>query len=260
MAFSYLIKKQGVDPASGDARLAWQGGAALLFVSLIFPLQFDREWITLGWALEGLALIWLFRKVPHRGLRLVGAGLLCVAFVRLALNPAVLEYHKRSAIRIWNWYLYAYGIATVCVLVGARLFGRPRENLLERIAPPSLFVRRNSRLPPPQYRDRRLFLHRSDADVFLLRKFCARHDVIRSPGRFSPLRFLLIGMKQKMGAVRYAGLALLLITLAKLFLHDLSNLEPALSHRRVHRCRADFDRRFVSVSAFSRAERRPRSP
>ena len=25
----YLIKKQGVDPASGDARLAWQGGAAL---------------------------------------------------------------------------------------------------------------------------------------------------------------------------------------------------------------------------------------
>ena len=31
-------------------------------------------------------------------------------------------------------------------------------------------------------------------------------------------------MKQKSGAVRYAGLGLLLITLAKLFLHDLSNL------------------------------------
>ena len=35
---------------------------------------------------------------------------------------------------------------------------------------------------------------------------------------------LIIGMKQKMGAVRWAGLALLLITLAKLFIHDLSNL------------------------------------
>lgn len=78
----HLIKRQGVSPASGDARLAWQGGAALLFVSLIFPIQFDREWITLGWALEGLALIWLFRKIPHRGLRLVGVGLLCVAFVQ----------------------------------------------------------------------------------------------------------------------------------------------------------------------------------
>jgi uncharacterized membrane protein len=31
-------------------------------------------------------------------------------------------------------------------------------------------------------------------------------------------------MRQKSGAVRYAGLGLLLITLAKLFLHDLSSL------------------------------------
>ena len=35
---------------------------------------------------------------------------------------------------------------------------------------------------------------------------------------------LLVGMRQKSGAVRYAGLALLLVTLAKLFLHDLGNL------------------------------------
>ena len=93
----HLVKKCGINPASGDAKLAWQGGAALLFISLIFPIQFDREWITLGWALEGFALIWLFRKVPHRGLRMVGAALLCVAFVRLALNPAVLEYHDAKS-------------------------------------------------------------------------------------------------------------------------------------------------------------------
>ncbi len=108
----HLVKKCGINPASGDAKLAWQGGAALLFISLIFPIQFDREWITLGWALEGFALIWLFRKIPHRGLRMVGAALLCVAFVRLALNPAVLEYHRRAPHRIWNWYLYAYGISS----------------------------------------------------------------------------------------------------------------------------------------------------
>ena len=80
----------------GDTRLAWQGGALLLFVSLIFPLQFDREWVTLGWACEGVALLWLFRRLPHRGLRLVAVVLLCAAFVRLALNPAVFEYHKRT--------------------------------------------------------------------------------------------------------------------------------------------------------------------
>ena len=68
-----LLKLYRADSASGDVRLAWQGGALLLFVSLIFPLQFEREWITLGWALEGLALLLALpssaasRSAPRRG-------------------------------------------------------------------------------------------------------------------------------------------------------------------------------------------------
>jgi hypothetical protein len=65
----YLIKKEDIDLASGDSRLATQGAAVLTFVSLIFPVRFDREWITLGWAIEGLLLILLFRWIPNRRLR-----------------------------------------------------------------------------------------------------------------------------------------------------------------------------------------------
>jgi uncharacterized membrane protein len=221
----HLVKRQGIEPASGDARLAWQGGAALLFVSLIFPIQFDREWITLGWALEGLALIWLFRKIPHRGLRLVGLGLLCVAFVRLALNPAVLEYHKRSGTRIWNWYLYAYGIASVCALLGAKLFGPPRENILERISRPLLYSLGTILAF--------LLLNVEIADYFsigptLTFSFSgnfARDMSYSIAWSLFAFALLLIGMKQKIGGVRYAGLALLLVTLAKLFLHDLGSLD-----------------------------------
>ena len=125
----FLVKRRQVVPASGDARLAWQAGAALFFVSLIFPIQFEREWITLGWAFEGFALLCLFRLVPHRGLRYVGVGLLCVAFVRLALNPAVLEYHQRSSTPIWNWYLYGYGLPILFLFGGAWLFRPPRQSL-----------------------------------------------------------------------------------------------------------------------------------
>ncbi len=122
-------------PAANPARmtqLAWFGGVALFFITLIFPIQFERQWITIGWALEGAALLWLFHRVPHSGLRLAGAGLLVAAFVRLALNPAVLDYHPRSATPIFNWYLYAYGIVTVCLFVGARLLARPRHEILKR--------------------------------------------------------------------------------------------------------------------------------
>ena len=124
-------------PAVNTARmtqLAWFGGVALFFITLIFPIQFDRQWITIGWALEGAALLWLFHRVPHPGLRLTGVGLLIAAFVRLAFNPAVLEYHPRSATPIFNWYLYSYGFVTVCLFVGARLLQSPEP--VEGVAPP----------------------------------------------------------------------------------------------------------------------------
>src|SRR5207248_7342441 len=53
---------------------------ALFFITLIFPIQFDRQWITLGWAVEGAALCWLFHRVPHPGLRIAGIALLLTSF------------------------------------------------------------------------------------------------------------------------------------------------------------------------------------
>jgi hypothetical protein len=220
----YLIKKRGVIPASGDARLAWQGGAALLFLSLIFPLQFEREWITLGWAFEGLALLAFFRVVPNAGLRLVGTALLCMAFARLALNPAVFEYHPRTGKRIWNWYLYAYGLTSVCLFAGAWLVQRYRETLLARVIPRLLYALGTILTF--------LLLNIEIADFFsigptLTFSFSgnfARDMTYSIAWALFAFALLLVGMKRHMRFVRYAGLALLLVTLAKLFLHDLGNL------------------------------------
>ncbi len=219
-----LLKFLHASPASGDARLAWQGGAVLLFGSLVFPLQFEREWITLGWALEGLALLGLFRRVPHRGLRLVAVLLLSAAFVRLALNPAVLEYHKRSATRLWNWYLYAYGLTTACLLGGAAIFGQPRTNLLERAAPPFLYSLGTILAF--------LLLNVEIADYFsigptLTFSFSgnfARDMTYSLAWALFALALIFIGMRLRDKAARYAGLGLLSVTLLKLFLHDLQDL------------------------------------
>jgi uncharacterized membrane protein len=220
----FLVRKKQADHSSGDARLAWQGGTALFFISLIFPIQFDREWITLGWALEGLALIWLFRKVPNRGLRYVGVGLLCIAFVRLALNPAVLEYHRRAATPIWNWYLYAYGITIFCLFLGGWLFRAPRQSAFERSSPTLLY----SLGAVLSF----LLLNIEIADYFsigptLTFSFSgnfARDMTYSIAWALFAFALLLIGMRQKTRWVRYSGVALLVVTLAKLFLHDLSSL------------------------------------
>src|SRR5207248_1075856 len=83
----FLNRRRGIPLASGDSRLASQGAAVLAFVSLIFPVQFHREWITLGWAIEALGLILLFHWLPNRRLRAAALIIFCAAFVRLALNP-----------------------------------------------------------------------------------------------------------------------------------------------------------------------------
>jgi hypothetical protein len=71
-----LLKLYRANPASGDARTRWQGGALLLFVSLIFPLSIrsgmDHPRLGTGGSCSPLAL----HRVPHRGLRLVAVVLL----------------------------------------------------------------------------------------------------------------------------------------------------------------------------------------
>jgi len=206
------------------AVLAWFGGSALFFVTLIVPVQFEKQWITVGWALEGVALTWLFGRLPHRGLRALGLALLVVAFIRLALNPAVLEYHPRSLTRLWNWYLYSYGIVTLCLFAAARLLAHPRDMVGGRSVRPLLWTLGTVLAF--------LLLNIEIADYFsegptLTFQFSGNfaRDMTYSIGwALFALGLVAVGVGRQLRAVRYAGLALLGVTLLKLFLHDLTRL------------------------------------
>ena len=222
-----LLRRTPAGSPARNAQLALFGGAALFFITLIFPIQFDRQWITLGWALEGVALCWLFQRVPHPGLRLVGAALLAVAFVRLALNPAVLSYHARSGTPIFNWYLYTYGIVTICLFAAARLLAPPRNLVLRRNAQPLLYALGTTLAF--------LLLNIEIADYFSRPGMAAL--TFQFSGNFArdmsysiawaafALLLLIIGIRQTARPLRYASLGLLGVTILKLFLHDLSQLD-----------------------------------
>jgi uncharacterized membrane protein len=110
-----------LEPWTGRAssRVALVAGAVLAFVTVAIPLQLEKQWIIIGWALQGAALAWLYRKIPHKGLIVWTSGLLAAVFVSLALNPAVLTYHPRSELPILNWYLYTYLISAAALLAAA---------------------------------------------------------------------------------------------------------------------------------------------
>ena len=219
-----LKKVPAVNPAR-MTQLAWFGGVALFFITLIFPIQFDRQWITIRWALEGAALLWLFHRVPHPGLRLTGVGLLVAAFVRLALNRAVFDYHLRSATPILNWYLYTYGIVTVCLFAGARLLAPPRNLILQSNAPPILaglgtvlaFLLLNIEIAD-------FFSPAGSTLTFQFNGDFARDMTYSIAWALFALVLLVIGILGKIPASRYAALGLFSVTLLKLFFHDLARL------------------------------------
>ncbi len=207
-------------------QLAWFGGVALFFVTLIFPIQFERQWITVGWALEGAALLWFFHRVPHPALRATGVVLLAAAFARLALNAEVLGYHPRGA-AIFNWYLYSYGLVAAALFAGARLLAPPRERTLG-INAPALLGTLGTVLTF-------LLLNIEIADFFstpgtraLAFEFSgnfARDMTYTIAWALFALGLLLVSFAKVIRAGRYAALALLGVALLKLFFHDLAHLE-----------------------------------
>ncbi|MBL0058959.1 MAG: DUF2339 domain-containing protein [Elusimicrobia bacterium] len=207
--------------------LAMFGGVALFFVSLIFPLHFDREWITLGWALEGLALVWLFRRVPHGGLKIWGGALLAIAFVRLAINPAVLEYHPRSGTPFFNWYLYAYGVTTACLFLSARLWrsdpdrpdawaGVPIVTGLNALGAVLLFLLMNIQIAD--------YFSPGATLTFNLSGSLAQDLSYTLGWGLFGLALLIQGLQKRSQGTQRASFVLLAVTIGKLFLHDVWRL------------------------------------
>jgi uncharacterized membrane protein len=225
VSLAIVLKKIPVENRARLAQLAWFGGVALFFITLICPVQFKHQWITLGWALEGAALLWLFHRVPHPGLPVTGVGLLVVAFVRLAFNPAVLAYHQRSAAPIFNWYLYTYGIVTVCLFVGAKFLAPPRNLVLNSNTPPILaalgtvlaFLLLNIEIAD-------YFSEPGSTLTFQFNGNFARDMSYSIAWALFALVLLVVGIMRKIPATRYAAMGLLCVTILKLFFHDLARL------------------------------------
>jgi uncharacterized membrane protein len=225
LSLAAILKTIPAVTRSRMAQLAWFGGVALFFITLIFPVQFDRQWITIGWALEGAALLWLFQRVPHPGLRLTGVGLLIAAFVRLAFNPAVLEYHPRAATPIFNWYLYTYGLVTAALFVSMRLLAPPRHRVLKSNAPAILgslgtvlaFLLLNIEIAD-------YFSAPGSTLTFQFSGDFARDMTYSIAWAAFALALLVYGIAKMVPFARYAAMALLCVTLLKLFFHDLARL------------------------------------
>jgi hypothetical protein len=207
-------------------RLALVAGASLAFVTVAIPLQLRQQWITIGWALEGAALAWLYRRIRHRGLLYFGSALLATVFARLALNPDILVYEPRGALRIFNWYLYTYLICAIAFLVAAwwlsptddRIIGTSRAS---RILPAAgvvlLFLLLNIEIAD---------FYATGPTITFRIGAAVSQDLTYTIGWLAfGLILLGAGISIKSHAARMSAVSLIAVTTLKCFLYDLASLE-----------------------------------
>jgi len=207
-------------------RLALVAGAALAFATVAIPLQLDHQWITIGWALEGAALAWLYGRVPHRGLLFSAMALLAVVFARLAFNPEVFLYEPRGAMRIFNWYLYAYLICATAMLIAARWLAKTKDDLMAGI-------RASGVLPVAGTVLLFLLLNIEIADYYAVGETITfRFGATVAQDLTYTIGWLVFGMGMLAAGIylgnrpaRIAAVTLIAVTTFKCFLYDLSSLE-----------------------------------
>jgi uncharacterized membrane protein len=216
------------------ANLAWLLGVTTAFITVAIPLQVAQEWITIGWALEGAALVVLWRRLDHPGLKWVGVALLLAVTVRLVANPDVLAYHARGSWPVLNWVLYTYLVPAAALLFAAsrlavdeqprlrdwerRFLGdRPVATALTGLAGLAvIFVWLNLAIAD--------WFGSGPALTLDLERLPARDLTTSIAWAGYALALLALGVRLASGGLRWASLGLLMVTIGKVFLYDLGEL------------------------------------
>lgn len=216
--------------------IAWPAAAALGFITVAIPLQLENEWVTVGWALMGAALLALFRRVDHAGLKYFALLHFAVVGVRLLMNPYILEYHPVSAWPFLNWLAYTYLVPVAAALAG---FASLRDIEIARRRPIEVSLMPKSvALFANGLGVLAVALGFAWINLTIIDAFAPdgplEIEFDRRPARDLTLSLawalygavlLGIGMWRKSTALRGLSLGLVMLTIAKVFLVDLGNLQ-----------------------------------
>jgi uncharacterized membrane protein len=236
IAALWVAPRLSSDETARRTVMVWYLAVVLSLISVAIPLQLEKEWITIGWALNGIALVALWVRLDHPGLKYLALALLGAATIRLVANPEVLSYHVRAGTPVLNWLTYTYLVPAAALVLSLRLL-RPRE--VERL------TELEQRLYPVE---KPIFaaacglsavvvvfawINLAIADLFAtgrwlelsLERLPARDATTSVAWALYALVLLAIGVRSKSGSLRWLSLGVIVLTLGKVFLHDLGELE-----------------------------------
>lgn len=223
LAALHLAVARRVSTSEGSSSLVRMlfGGLALMFVTLVIPVQLDGKWMAMAWAIEGAILIWVGVRAQISHLRWAGVALFAVVASRLMLFPI----HGVQPVLL-NQRFGLFAVVIICFVAALR-FSRSLKNDLneeERLAFGVVGLCANIVMlwalscevwdywSPSGFEDER----RSDL---------AQQLGLSLLWTTYATALVAAGVRWRNTALRWQGLALLGLVAIKVFLYDLSSLE-----------------------------------
>ncbi len=120
------IPEAEADAGEIEEARTWLAASACGALAIALVLTFEREWLSIAFALVAVALIFLRERVPLRALPWLGGAFFAVAVVRLVVNPGVLHY-PIGPNPVVSWLLWGYGLPCLIGFVAAARLRRERE-------------------------------------------------------------------------------------------------------------------------------------
>ena len=135
-----VLKKSGLENPARMSQLALFGVAALFFITLIFPIQFDRQWITIGWASGGRPLLAISAcsasgAAGPGGRRTTGSRFRAAGLEsgRVGISRARRHAHLQLV-------SLCYGATVASLLLAGHLLAPPRDQVFGRSLLPLLYT------------------------------------------------------------------------------------------------------------------------
>jgi uncharacterized membrane protein len=100
-------------------RALMAAGVALAFVTLAIPIQFVGFSVTIAWALEGMAVVWVWSRFHTLGSGIGGGVILTLAVLRLLSQDAMLYQNGGQFQALVNARFLTFLVVAICLWLAA---------------------------------------------------------------------------------------------------------------------------------------------
>ena len=203
---------------------------ALTFVTIAIPIQLSSNWITIAWAVEGLAILWAALEIRSVRLRAHAFALFGLAFFKFLLWDT--PYGRRPAFTpVFNRYFLSSLLVIGCFLAAVYLYHRASERKLidGRVTKivlglcAALAFWLLSSIETHTFFVARALVQKTSADAEHLRWLGQMALSVLWAGYAAGLAAL--GFVRRIPAARWAALALFALTIVKAMLIDIAQLD-----------------------------------